>query len=185
MFIYLASPCDIRDLRGLTRDWTHDPCIESHQQSPPQKTNEQSIRLFLSNFFFSHGTYPLPGCPDGAVVNIRLPTQETWVGSLGRGIPRRGKWQRHSTILAWEVPWTEEPGGCSPWGHKDSDTTEQLSTHAPSLPLFISSFSESDGVYVKGVLYSFHPFQASLCSLNSSLQNKDYIQTGIARAHCS
>ena len=35
----------------------------------------------------------------------------------------------HSTILAWEIPWTEEPGGLySPWGHEELDTTEQLST---------------------------------------------------------
>ena len=31
----------------------------------------------------------------------------------------------YSRILAWEIPWTEEPGGLySPWGHKVSDTTE-------------------------------------------------------------
>ena len=24
----------------------------------------------------------------------------------------------HSSILAWEIPWTEEPGGYSPWGYK-------------------------------------------------------------------
>ena len=34
----------------------------------------------------------------------------------------------HSSILAWRSPRTEEPGGLhSPWGHKESDTTEQLS----------------------------------------------------------
>ena len=32
----------------------------------------------------------------------------------------------HSSLLAWRMPWTEEPGGYSPWGHKESDTTEQL-----------------------------------------------------------
>ena len=32
----------------------------------------------------------------------------------------------HSSILGWEIPWTEEPGGLSPWGRKESDTTEQL-----------------------------------------------------------
>ena len=36
----------------------------------------------------------------------------------------------HSSILAWKVPWTEEPVGFSPWGHKESDTTEWLSTRA-------------------------------------------------------
>ena len=36
----------------------------------------------------------------------------------------------HSSILAWNIPWTEEPGGLhSPWGHKESDTTAQLSMH--------------------------------------------------------
>ena len=33
----------------------------------------------------------------------------------------------HSSILAWRIPWTEEPGvGYSPRGHKESDTTERL-----------------------------------------------------------
>jgi len=32
----------------------------------------------------------------------------------------------HSSILDWRIPWTEEPGGCRPWGHKESDTTEPL-----------------------------------------------------------
>ena len=30
----------------------------------------------------------------------------------------------HSIILAWRIPWTEEPGGQSPWGHREPDTTE-------------------------------------------------------------
>ena len=34
-----------------------------------------------------------------------------------------------SSTLAWKIPWTEEPGGYSPWGHKESDTTEQLHFH--------------------------------------------------------
>ena len=40
----------------------------------------------------------------------------------------------HSSILAWEIPWTEESIGCSPWGcSKESDMTEQLSAHTHSL----------------------------------------------------
>ena len=36
----------------------------------------------------------------------------------------------HSSILAWRIPWTEEPGGLhSSWGLKELDTTEWL-THA-------------------------------------------------------
>ena len=32
----------------------------------------------------------------------------------------------NSSILAWRIPWTEESGGYSSWGRKESDTTEQL-----------------------------------------------------------
>ena len=32
----------------------------------------------------------------------------------------------HSSIPAWEIPWSEEPGGLSPWGLKESDTTKGL-----------------------------------------------------------
>ena len=30
----------------------------------------------------------------------------------------------HSSILAWRIPWTEQPGGLQSMGHKESDTTE-------------------------------------------------------------
>ena len=36
----------------------------------------------------------------------------------------------HSSTHAWKIPWTEEPGSCSPWSHKESDSTEQLHFHA-------------------------------------------------------
>ena len=32
----------------------------------------------------------------------------------------------HSSILAWRIPWTEEPGGLQSMGHKESDMTEVL-----------------------------------------------------------
>ena len=32
----------------------------------------------------------------------------------------------HSSILAWRIPWTEEPGGLQSMGSKESDTTEGL-----------------------------------------------------------
>ena len=32
----------------------------------------------------------------------------------------------HSSTLAWKIPWTEEPVGCSAWGRKESETTERL-----------------------------------------------------------
>ena len=45
--------------------------------------------------------------------------QKTSVQSLGWEDPlERGK-ATHSSILAWRIPWTEEPGGHSPWDHKE------------------------------------------------------------------
>ena len=36
--------------------------------------------------------------------------QETWVQSLGREDPLEKEMATHSSILAWSIPWTEEPG---------------------------------------------------------------------------
>ena len=37
-------------------------------------------------------------------------TQETWVRSLGREDPLEEGMATHSSILAWRIPWSEEPG---------------------------------------------------------------------------
>ena len=46
-----------------------------------------------------------------------LPTMwEILVQSLGQEDPLEDDMATHSSILAWRIPWTEEPGGLSPWG---------------------------------------------------------------------
>ena len=52
----------------------------------------------------------------------RLPMQKTQVQSLGQEDPLEKEMATHSSIT-WEIPWTEEPGGYSSWGHKASDMT--------------------------------------------------------------
>ena len=48
----------------------------------------------------------------GAQMVKNLPAmQKTLVRSLGRKDPREKEMPTHSSILAWEIPWTEEPGG--------------------------------------------------------------------------
>ena len=42
--------------------------------------------------------------------------QETWVPSLGGEDPLEKEMAAHSSIFAWEVPWTEEPGGLQSMG---------------------------------------------------------------------
>ena len=52
---------------------------------------------------------------------------ETWVSSLGQEDPLEKELATHSSIIAWRIPRTEEPGRLySPWGCKESDMTEPL-----------------------------------------------------------
>ena len=52
---------------------------------------------------------------------------EVWVQSVGWEDPWEKEMVTHSSILAGEIPWTEEPGGgYNPWGRKESDTTVRL-----------------------------------------------------------
>ena len=68
-----------------------------------------------------------------------LPTRETWVRFLGWEDPLEKGMATHSSILAWTVPWTEEPGGLwSMWwqrvGHDWStkhSTWSSMDTHFP------------------------------------------------------
>ena len=43
-------------------------------------------------------------------------TQEKHSHSLGREDPLEKETATHSSILAWKIPWTEEPGGIEPMG---------------------------------------------------------------------
>ena len=61
----------------------------------------------------------------GTQVVKNLPVmQETWVRSLGREDPLEKEMAAHSSILAWRIPWTEEPGGLQSMGSQESDTTQ-------------------------------------------------------------
>ena len=52
--------------------------------------------------------------------------QEMQVQSLCWEDPLEKEVSTHSSILAWEIPWTEELGGLQSTGRKESDTTERL-----------------------------------------------------------
>ena len=51
---------------------------------------------------------------------------ETWVRALGPEEPLEKEITTHSSILAWRIPWTEEPGRLQSWSCKESDMTEQV-----------------------------------------------------------
>ena len=55
--------------------------------------------------------------------------QETWVRILGREDSLEKETAAHSGILAWRIPWREEPGRLQSVGLQQSDMTERPSTH--------------------------------------------------------
>ena len=72
--------------------------------------------------------------------------QETWVQSLGQEDPLEKGMATHSSVLAWRIPWIEESGRLQSMGHKELDTTKQL-TLSLSFTLFI--FTSFHYVYIE------------------------------------
>ena len=70
------------------------------------------------------------GFPHGSEGKESACNAGDWGQFLGWEYPLEKGMATHSSILAWRILWTEEPGaGYSPWGGKESDMTERL-THA-------------------------------------------------------
>ena len=78
--------------------------------------------IYIAEKGFPGGTV-VKNLPDNAGDEREVSSVPGWGKSPGGG---NGN---HSSILAWKIPWTEEPGGYHPWSHKESDTTDQLSMH--------------------------------------------------------
>ena len=72
------------------------------------------------------------GYPGGSVVKNPSAKQMLQAPSLGREDPLEEELAPRSSILAWEIPWTEEPGGSQSRGSQrvghDGVTKEQLTT---------------------------------------------------------
>ena len=58
---------------------------------------------------------------------------ETRVQSLGWEDPLEKEMANHSSILAWKIPWTEEPRGLQSMGYRELDTTERLHFNLESI----------------------------------------------------
>ena len=53
----------------------------------------------------------------------------------------------HSSILTWEIPWTESLVGYSPWGRRESDMTE----HTAHTQIIIPAIINENGMYLSGI----------------------------------
>ena len=63
---------------------------------------------------------------------VHPPVQETWVRSLGQEDPLEKEMATHSSILAWKILWTEEPGGLQSMGSqkvRHNSYTQHMHTH--------------------------------------------------------
>ena len=88
------------------------------------------------------------GFPNGSVVKNLSAVQEpleTRVQSLSQEDPLEEGTAPHSSILAWRIPWTEEPGGLQPIGSQrvrdDCTSLAHVHTEARSWWVFITSWS--------------------------------------------
>ena len=90
------------------------------------------------------------GFPGGSGVKNPPAKQETWIQSLGQEDPLEKEMVIHSSLLACETPWTEEPAGSNPRGRKQSDMTERLNHH--HYPTDVSTLPS----YFDYLTFSFH-----------------------------
>ena len=120
-------------LRGGSelRTWTWEPsasgssgCGWAHPGETTEK--EKGLRHEGVTQSFKGWVEENKGFPDGSVVQ-NLPamqeTQETWVWSLGQKDPQEREMATRSSILAWKILWTEEPGRLQSVGSQESDMT--------------------------------------------------------------
>ena len=72
-------------------------------------------------------------------VGVPMPAiQETWVQSLGQEDPLEKGMATHPSILAWEIPWTEEPGGLKSMGSQRVKHALVTKQQQPIVPMLIS-----------------------------------------------
>ena len=130
--------------RGCWKQGTDKLCVETKGPGPGAPGDSASLCFFIPHHFlllwppplFSFRVPPMPG-PAGpprqlnrfislSLKHFGLPrwlrqknlpaVQETWVRSLGGEDPLEKEMAPHSSILAWRIPWTEEPGGLQSTG---------------------------------------------------------------------
>ena len=130
--------------------------------------------------------------------------QETLVQCLGREIPQRTEWQPTPVFLPGEFHGQRSLAGYSPWGHKESDTTEQLThthTHRDNLKGFpdgsageestcqcrswgfdpCSMFPLQEGAQVRCLVWELTPH--TLCSEVRKTKQKHILERGNGGMH--
>ena len=115
--------------RASTQDWLPvTPCYSCPGHRTPWDDGRRKG--------WPWGSFGLHHLLWGSSVVKNVPAvQKTWVRSLGWEDPLKKGMATHSSILAWEIPWTEGLGRYSPWGPKELDSTERPAL-SPTLRFF-------------------------------------------------
>ena len=105
-----------------------------------------SSRLVINSAFPGSSDGKVSACNAGDLGSIPgLGRSLSWKDPLEKDLETHSNWSgknwqptpvgvaTHSNTLAWKILWTESLAGYSQWGHKESDTTKQL-THSLTLP---------------------------------------------------
>ena len=103
-FFISVMPLGLWDFSSLTRGWTWDLSSEKLgvlSIGPPENSLNLHLPQFLAHWWR----------PGGSVVKKNLPANAGKLGSIpGLGRSPGGGMATHCSILAWKIPWTEEPG---------------------------------------------------------------------------
>ena len=104
----------------------------------------------------------------------RLPAmQETWVLSLGQEDSLEKEMATHSSIIAWKIPWMEEPGSYRPWGCKKLDRTEQLTLSLSAF--FMAQLSYPYMTTGKTIALTIKTFVSKIMSLLFNMLSRFFI----------
>ena len=102
------------------------------------------------------------GFPGSSMVKNPPATQEMWVRSLGKEDPLEEQTASHSNILAWEIPWTEEPGRILSMGLqrvRHDCVTKHTQTHItwPHVNIHLVVPGKQSNVKAPQSVFLFHP----------------------------
>ena len=150
--------CVSLQLPPCGRPWLRasgDPLIKPLSPSPhpssvrvPTAANPRHCTIYISLTlgFLGSSDGKVSACNAGDLGSIPgLGRSLSWKDPLEKELETHSNWSgknwqptpvgvaTHSNTLAWKILWTESLAGYSQWGHKESDTTKQL-THSLTLP---------------------------------------------------
>ena len=114
----------------------HTRVCETESCHPPPKPGRPSYPGRLSHGDCPHPQVPQWHVPDGSLIKNLPAVQEMQVQCLGREDPLEEEMATHSSMLAWRILWTEEPGGLQSIGSQRVTRLSAYTTNRYSISSF-------------------------------------------------